>query len=1086
MKKLYAALLFPAVFTFAQRTVAQINLDVPNGTYKQNFDGMEGGTTLPTGWTAIRFAGSGAANATLVPTVSDGSGNSGNIYNVGTTGEPDRALGTLASGSTVPAFGASFRNNTGSVLGSLSVSGNSEQWRGASNSGINEVVVFEYSLDATSLNTGTWTAVPSLDLQELLTGSTAAAAVNGNLNRMAISATINSLNLPNLATIWFRWRDADNTGSDGLYALDDFSLDWTNVAVANTVSVTAGNGAAEPSTNGSFLVSLNNPAPAGGVMVNYSFGGSATPGADYTDPQGGSVTIAEGNTSATIAVTVADDALAEPNETITITLTSVTGGYSISAGSASISLADNESSTLYSFGFAACTAALSDGFTQQSVTGAQTWACTTFGRSGNGVQMNGFATTAQENVDWLISPALDLSGTNIPLLQFWSRSAFSGAPLQLFITTNFTGDAATTTWTELAGAFPATGSDVWKLSENINLSAYKQANVHLAFRYTSTTSAASRWTLDDISIVNSATLPVPELLLKNGIIDFRYISTTDIAIGKPFTFAVSNASAPLTITAPENFLLSKNNFTYSQTLTYTAAELNAGQRTAFVGFRPTVMNTVYAGLLRFNSTGIDTTLVLAKGNTWPLPATLNVVNWNIEWFGGTQAPADDNLQEQNVRKAMNAINADVYALSEIVDTARLGNLVRSLDSSYRYVVSDYASLAPTPADPAYATGQKLALVYKTSVVSNVSSRGLLKSSASANGNWASGRVPFLVNTRVSKAGATKDISFLVLHGKAGSTQSDYQSRVAAVAELKDTLDAFFNNRNLIILGDFNDDLDQSIYTGGGPVPSSYDLLVKDSIDADHYKSPTLLFSQYGMNSTADFPDVIDHVVVSNEVFPSYLRLSASLYNDLDMLTDITDFANTTSDHYPVLTRYFLAGVAQSPLPVKLLEFTGTKQGDAVRLSWKTAQEQNSKEFVVERSANGVSYAAIGKVAAAGNSSAERAYQLIDARPQTGANFYRLVSVDQDGKKGTSKVVRVDFGRNTVVTLWPNPARTHFTVTTDGNPAQMQLMDMAGRLVRSAVLVNPVEIISTQGLSKGTYVVRVVNHEKVFVEKLVIE
>jgi len=178
------------------------------------------------------------------------------------------------------------------------------------------------------------------------------------------------------------------------------------------------------------------------------------------------------------------------------------------------------------FDFQACTGSglLPNGFTQYSTTGAQVWDCTAFGRDPaaptgtvahpNGVQINGFANGVNNlNMDWLISPKLDLTGTAFPLLSFWSRNAFAGAQLQLKISTDYTGsgDPALATWTDLNGKFPSSGSDTWTLSGGINLSGYKQSSVYFAFVYTSTTDDGSRWTLDDISVVNSLTPPPPSL-----------------------------------------------------------------------------------------------------------------------------------------------------------------------------------------------------------------------------------------------------------------------------------------------------------------------------------------------------------------------------------------------------------------------------------------------------------------------------------------------------------------------------------------------------------------------------------------------
>jgi len=89
--------------------------------------------------------------------------------------------------------------------------------------------------------------------------------------------------------------------------------------------------------------------------------------------------------------------------------------------------------------FNTCSSALTDGFTQFSIQGAITWACTAFGRDPaapagtaafpNAVQINGFAGgTNVPNIDWLISPSFDLTGTTFPLLSFWSRTALMEHP----------------------------------------------------------------------------------------------------------------------------------------------------------------------------------------------------------------------------------------------------------------------------------------------------------------------------------------------------------------------------------------------------------------------------------------------------------------------------------------------------------------------------------------------------------------------------------------------------------------------------------------------------------------------------------
>ena len=93
----------------------------------------------------------------------------------------------------------------------------------------------------------------------------------------------------------------------------------------------------------------------------------------------------------------------------------------------------------------------------------------------------------------------------------------------------------------------------------------------------------------------------------------------------------------------------------------------------------------------------------------------------------------------------------------------------------------------------------------------------------------------------------------------------------------------------------------------------------------------------------------------------------------------------------------------SPLPVVLVSFTARAQGGGdVALAWRTASEKNSARFEVERSTNGTAFARIGKVPAAGRSSAPRSYAWTDRTvpAQAALLYYRLRQVDTDSASPT--------------------------------------------------------------------------------------
>jgi len=289
-------------------------------------------------------------------------------------------------------------------------------------------------------------------------------------------------------------------------------------------------------------------------------------------------------------------------------------------------------------------------------------------------------------------------------------------------------------------------------------------------------------------------------------------------------------------------------------------------------------------------------------------STLDVVSWNIEWFGSaSNGPSDDNLQEINVKKVMRFLDADLYGLVEVVDTMRMRRLVDSLDKSiYGYIISPYCTQATAPSGAAWLSGQKMAFVYRKSIFSNVTTRGLMRNSSNANVNFASGRFPFMLSATVTIDGISKNMNFIVLHAKAGDTQADYNKRLGGAQELKDTLDAEFSTTNNYIIGDFNDALNTSIYLGASV--SSYQPIIVDSTDSDHYKSITIPLANAGQTSMINFPNVIDNHVISNEVEPFYVLNSAQIRTDV--LSIIPDYitAHNTSDHYPVFSKYSLAGI----------------------------------------------------------------------------------------------------------------------------------------------------------------------------------
>jgi predicted extracellular nuclease len=142
---------------------------------------------------------------------------------------------------------------------SLGIAYVGEQWRSDSTGSTIDKLDFQFSTDATSLATGTWTDANVLDFSGPQP-SAATGALDGNAaaNRTALNSTITSLNIGNGATFWIRWVSINPTGSDDGLAIDDFFITPNPADSAPTVLSTT-------PTNGATNVAINSD-----VGINFS------------------------------------------------------------------------------------------------------------------------------------------------------------------------------------------------------------------------------------------------------------------------------------------------------------------------------------------------------------------------------------------------------------------------------------------------------------------------------------------------------------------------------------------------------------------------------------------------------------------------------------------------------------------------------------------------------------------------------------------------------------------------------------------------------------------------------------------------
>lgn len=203
--------------------------DVPYFTtaslYSQNFDSLLATGTGNT-WTNNATIAGWYSNR-ITYNAGTGSSNTGALYSFGDAGSAERALGSVASGSTGTIhYGVGFVNLTGGTLSSFTVRYDGEQWRDGGNT-TQHSLAFDYKIGSGLLITDTgYTLVPQLDfLGPVATSTAGALSGNSAANRVAgITYTVTGINWMPGQQLYLRWTDIDNAGADHGLAIDNFEF----------------------------------------------------------------------------------------------------------------------------------------------------------------------------------------------------------------------------------------------------------------------------------------------------------------------------------------------------------------------------------------------------------------------------------------------------------------------------------------------------------------------------------------------------------------------------------------------------------------------------------------------------------------------------------------------------------------------------------------------------------------------------------------------------------------------------------------------------------------------------------------------
>jgi trimeric autotransporter adhesin len=316
---------------------------------------------------------------------------------------------------------------------------------------------------------------------------------------------------------------------------------------------------------------------------------------------------------------------------------------------------------------------------------------------------------------------------------------------------------------------------------------------------------------------------------------------------------------------------------------------------------PTISNKVFKEQVVFVHNNLDTSFnrIYILSSSMPSDSFYTMLTWNTRWLGDPgSCNCDTAAQIRNIQTILKEVQPDITALQEVVYVNRVAELASEMGSNFSSNFSTFCSFALSVSDADYAGGQKLAYIYNNNLFESVKTYGMFLSTTSTVGTgntspyyyFSSGRFPFVMMLKNKQTNDT--VTAINIHAKASGGNSDYLRRQAGAVLIADSLNTYYQNRNMVLLGDYNDFLEGTTATSQSISP--YQYLLNTSLTGISLPSLYPNATTYPSISNS----LIDNYAMSNKLFPAYVPGSFTILDPLSKA--FWDYTDSVSDHYPAM------------------------------------------------------------------------------------------------------------------------------------------------------------------------------------------
>ncbi len=176
------------------------------------------------------------------------------------------------------------------------------------------------------------------------------------------------------------------------------------------------------------------------------------------------------------------------------------------------------------------------------------------------------------------------------------------------------------------------------------------------------------------------------------------------------------------------------------------------------------------------------------------------------------------------------------------------------------------------------------------------------------------------------------------------------------------------------------------------------------------------------------------------------------------------------------------------VPLKLVDWTGQWNNNAVVLQWRTAFEQNLQQFDIESGTDGSHFATIGSVPAVNNANGH-SYQFNHTPVVSFPVYYRLHMIDVNGHAEYSTIITVYKTNTSPNSIYPTVIHNGVLQVNLSAPFQrLDVFNTVGSLVFSYNLAGQSgwQSIALPSQLRGTYLVQLISGNRKSVQKIIVE